>query len=197
MKKLVFLTALLALMGAGCTKPSLSTPSSKNTAVNQPVQKSATQQTSMDIAGWKVFTEPTSGFSFKYPANWSVLSANTSYTICLSEVSTSQSCDIGVSIVKAPDERHPSGVQSNEELIAAFKKKYSSQTIGSALAVVNGLHTAKYSMPEETQIFIETATYDYVLAISRHDAAGNVRNNYTQTGQVLSLLAKTISAVKQ
>lgn len=184
------------MVGAGCSSRSQSL-STKNANVNKSVRQPTPQDTSLDITTWQSFSDPASGFSFKYPSNWNVLSTNTSYTVCLAENSASQSCDIGINIVKAPDERHPAGVLSNEDLIKALEKKYASQTIGKDLKVVNGLHTAKYSVAEETQIFIETTTYDYILAMSQHDPLGKIRGDYTKISQVLSLLATTVSVSKK
>ncbi len=197
MNKLLIPIALLFVIGAGCSKPSQSAPPVMNKTVNSSVQTSTAQETSLDVSTWQTYTDPTSGFRFQYPANWNILSANKSYTVCLSEVSTGQSCDIGVNVVKAPDESHPSGVVSNEDLIKVFEKKYSSQKITKDQKVIHGLHTLQYSVPDETQIFIETSTYDYVFSIFQHDALGNVRNNYSLIDQVLSRMMTTVNVAKK
>src|SRR6266481_2266295 len=147
MKKIFFFAAAIALMAAGCNKSAKSVTSTTPLS-NAQAPISATQEISADISTWQTFVDPESGFSFKYPSGWQVVTGSKNFSVCLVDKAKPQSCVIGLVISKAPDERYYTGVASNEYLMRAFEKKYSAQTIKKDQQIVNGLHTLKYSVPE-------------------------------------------------
>lgn len=120
------------------------------------------------------------------------MSGATRYTVCLSEHSASRSCAIGVSITKVADTKHPDTTVSNDDLIKAFEKKYASEFIKKGRLVVNDLHTATYSVPEQTDVFIDTATYDYVLHVASRDEQGIARTNYLDLTKILETMTSTV-----
>lgn len=137
------------------------------------------------------FHDTTSGLSFEYPAGWNIVKDNKKYSVCLTK-NGSSSCAIGINIVIAPDENHPEGIVSNEDLIRAFKNRYTKETIESEQSMVNGLHILTYSSSQETRAFIETAAYDYNFIVSSVDEQGNVKADFENIKKVLDSILLTV-----
>jgi hypothetical protein len=141
-----------------------------------------------NVAAWQDFADPTSGFGFKYPQTWSV-GPSTKYSECVFD--ENHVCAIGVNIEKSPDESNEVSAVSNEKLMKEFETKYSN--VQKDQMVVNNLHINKYSVADETQVFIETTDYDYILNISKLDSP----NNYETIKSVLDQLIPTLNISKK
>lgn len=159
---------------------------------SSPEGHNTVSQNTAQVAGTpQKFIDAMSGFGFEYPWGWNAVRNNKKYSVCLTEHGSS-SCAVGINIVVAPDEQHPEGVVSNEDLIRAFKSRYAKETITSRQNIVNGLHILVYSSPEETQAFIETATYDYNFIVSSINEQGNVRADFENIKKVLDSMLLTV-----